>query len=642
VRTKSIALVLSIAAASTAPAPATDAQSVFLLHFLGHEIGRETSTRVAKGQGERVESTFHYDDRGAAVDLTASLETGPNLTPVQLTVKGKTYRYFSADTDVSIDKDHARVRDGSKTTDVALTGTPFFPIDGYAPFGVQEQLIRYWFTHGQPAEIVAPPAGVVRIARRAQTGDEWRLAIGGVVWGIETAWYDAKSSELRGLTTWAGALPFEAVREGSERLRDRYFTEATKDRIADLEALTKKGPAPIASGPYAIVGATVADGTGRPAIDNATVLVRDGRIEAVGPAASVRPTRGVTLVDGKGKTIVPGLWDMHAHASQVDWAPVYLASGVTTIRDMGGEQGFLVAFRNAIDSGRAFGPRMLLAGLVDGPGSRAFGTVWAATPDEGRQVARRYKADGFQEIKIYSLVAPDVVEAIAEEAHALGLMVTGHVPNGMNARSAVEAGFDQIAHMPINGQPGSPAVKELIQFFVEHKTAIDPTQSWGEFLQHPVATPIEAFQPGVTRLPPVLARMIRSTPGGNAEPAAARARLLQSLQNVRDAQRAGVPVVAGTDKGVPGFSVQREIELYVDGGMTPLEALQAATIVPARVMRLERETGTIEAGKRADLLVLDGNPLENIANIRRGVWVVANGKIYDCAALWRAAGYRAD
>ena len=175
-----------------------------------------------------------------------------------------------------------------------------------------------------------------------------------------------------------------------------------------------------------------------------------------------------------------------------------------------------------------------------------------------------------------------------------------------------------------------------VRFFV--RAAIDPTQSWGEFLQHPVATPIEAFQPGVTRLPPVLARMILSTPGGNAEPAAARARLLQSLQNVRDARRAGVPVVAGTDKGVPGFSVQREIELYVDGGMTPLEALQAATIVPARVMRLEKETGTIEAGKRADLLVLDGNPLENIANIRRGVWVVANGK--NISAVRQAAGRR--
>ena len=164
--------------------------------------------------------------------------------------------------------------------------------------------------------------------------------------------------------------------------------------------------------------------------------------------------------------------------------------------------------------------------------------------------------------------------------------------------------------------------------------------SWNELLQHAAATPIESFQPGVARLPAPLARMILSTPGGNGDPAAARARLLQSLQNLRDARQAGVPVVAGTDKGVPGFSVQREIELYVDGGMTPLQAIQAATIVPARVMRLDKESGTVEVGKRADLVVLSANPLDTIASIRSARMVVANGALYDCGKLWAAAGYK--
>jgi imidazolonepropionase-like amidohydrolase len=474
---------------------------------------------------------------------------------------------------------------------------------------------------------------------KTESGERWRLSIDGALWGTETAWFDSRAGELIALTTWAGALPFEAVREGYEPQRDQFIAEAVTDRITDLWQLTRNNP-PKRTGTFALAGATIVDGSGRAPIANGVVLIRDGRIAAVGRSGEVAVPTEVATIDVAGSTIVPGLWDLHAHASQVDWAPVYLASGVTTIRDMGGEMAFLTAFRDAIADGRAFGPRLLLAGLVDGPGPRAFGTVWAATPDEGRQVVRRYKAANFEEIKIYSLVAPEVVKAIADEAHAQGLMVTGHVPNGMTVRDAVEAGYDQIAHMPISGQAGSAPVKELIEFFLAHKTVLDPTMSWNELLQHSAATPIESFQPGVARLPAPLARMILSTPGGNGDSASARARLLQSLQILHDAREAGVPIVAGTDKGVPGFSVQREIELYVDGGMTPLEAIQAATIVPARVMRLDKESGTVEAGKRADLIVLSGSPLEKISNIRSARLVVANGALYDCAALWAAAGYR--
>jgi imidazolonepropionase-like amidohydrolase len=113
-----------------------------------------------------------------------------------------------------------------------------------------------------------------------------------------------------------------------------------------------------------------------------------------------------------------------------------------------------------------------------------------------------------------------------------------------------------------------------------------------------------------------------------------------SLKLLKDAVDSGVPVVAGTDKGVPGLSVLREIELYVEGGMTPLEAIQAATIVPARAMKLEKDSGTVEVGKRADLVILSANPLEKISNIRTAQFVVVNGRLYDCATLWKAAGYR--
>jgi imidazolonepropionase-like amidohydrolase len=352
-------------------------------------------------------------------------------------------------------------------------------------------------------------------------------------------------------------------------------------------------------------------------------------------------------VDLKGMTIVPGLWDMHAHAGQTDWAPVYLASGVTTIRDMGGEEAFLVAIRDAIDSGKALGPRYLLAGLVDGgPSPHAFGKVVADTPEQGVAVTRRYHDEHFQEMKLYSDVKADVGKAIIDEAHRLGMTVTGHVPTAMrgsgpggNGTAVVEAGFDGIAHMALNGESGSDASKAQIAFFKAHHTVMDPTQSWNELSGHPAAIPLDDLLPGVNRLPTPLARMFASMSWGAGDPDAYRTRQRASLKLLKDAVDAGLLVVAGTDKGVPGFSLQREIELYVEGGMTPLQAIQAASILPARAMRIDKDVGTLEVGKRADLVVLTGNPLSNIRNIRTARWVVANGRMWDCDVLWRLAGY---
>jgi imidazolonepropionase-like amidohydrolase len=638
-------LIASLLVIFPAVAQGPDETDQFRLYLLGHEIGRETDRLSIVAGGRRLEATFEYEDRGTPVRLTATLDADAGWAPRRFISKGQTYRYFSSDVDVTVEGARARVRDGSQVTDVEIGAKPFFALDTYAPIGVQEQLIRYWRGRRRPQEILSAPAGPLVISSRAEErvdlGGESvsleRLAITGPVWGRETAWVEP-GGRLAALFTWAGGLPFEAIREGYQSRIERFRDEAIRDRLDDLQQLTE-AVEPVQSDTFALVGATVVDGTRRAPIANATVIVRGGRIEAVGPASRVRPPSSVPKVDVAGATIIPGLWDMHAHASQIDWAPVYLASGVTTIRDMGGEMAFLTAFRDAVSAGEAIGPRMLLAGLIDGPGPRAFGAVSAATADEAQQIVRRYKDAGFRQIKIYSLVSPSVAAAIAVEAHRLGMTVTGHVPNGMTADQAVGVGFDQIAHMPLSGDPGSEQVQSLIGLFVRRRIVIDPTESWNELLGRPAATPIESFQPGVRRLPTPLARMIASLPGSAGDAAAARARLLNSLHLVRDASQAGVLVVAGSDKGVPGFSLQRELELYVEGGMTPLDALRTATANAAQAMRID-DSGTVEGGKRADLVVLTGNPLENISNIRTAKWVVANGKLYDCQKLWEAAGFK--
>ena len=620
------------------------AKPTFRLYLLGHEIGREIVRSSRLPDGERVSFDFSFTDRGTTVELAATLELDAEQNARHFVTKGRTYRLFTADSEVTVTDGRARIRDGARVSTVDAGDRPFFPVDNYAPIGLHERLIRYWIAKGRPAEIVAPPAGTVRISSRGVgpapgriPGRRWeKLAIEGAVWGRQTAWIDLQTKTLQALATWAGGLNFMAIR-GTAAPSSAVAAVAAADQVADLARMSKAAP-PQRTGTYAIVGATVIDGTGKPPLADAVLVVRDGRISVVGPASATPVPAGMAVVDAKGLFIIPGLWDMHAHVGQADWAPAYLASGVTTIRDMGGEFEFLTRFRDAIDKG-GFGPRVLLAGLVDGPGDRSFGAVTAATADEGRAVVRRYHAARFQQIKIYSLVPADAVKAIVAEAHKLGMTVTGHVPAGMTSQSAIEAGFDSLAHMPLRGAPGSDEAKIGIAFFKQHRTVLDPTQSWNELGGHPASVPLEKFLPGVAGLPVSLKRTFDSMPGGNAEPAAWRARLVDSARLLKDAVDAGLLVVAGTDKGVPGFSLPRELELYVAGGMTPLQAIQTATIMPARAMKLDKDTGTVEAGKRADLILLSADPLASISNVRSIRWVIANGRLYDPAALWKAAGF---
>jgi imidazolonepropionase-like amidohydrolase len=207
-------------------------------------------------------------------------------------------------------------------------------------------------------------------------------------------------------------------------------------------------------------------------------------------------------------------------------------------------------------------------------------------------------------------------------------------------REVVEMGMDNIAHLTVRDAPGSEALRDTIAFLKQHGTVIDPTLSWNELLGRSAATSIASFIPRVEHVAPPLRRMLDSANGGAVTPAQAHDRVARSLQIVKALHDAGIPIVAGTDKGVPGVSLAREIELYVEAGIRPLDAIRAATAVPATVMGLANDTGTIRPGLRADLIVVDGNPLERIADIEKVVFVSADGRLYEPAPLWQLGGFR--
>ena len=220
------------------------------------------------------------------------------------------------------------------------------------------------------------------------------------------------------------------------------------------------------------------------------------------------------------------------------------------------------------------------------------------------------------------------------------MTVTGHIPTSMTLLAAIDSGMDQIAHQPIRGDMGSDELNRTIAQLRRHGTVVDPTSSWGEIGGHSQAEPLQRFQPVTQHLPQIFLQTRAAGWGApGVDTATAHARLARSLAVTGALHDAGVPIVAGTDEGVPGFSVYRELELYVIAGFTPMDALRAATAVPAKAMHMDKELGTIEVGKRADLLVLDANPLENIANIRTVRLVMKGGMLFDSAALFRAIGF---
>ena len=667
----------SAEAPSPVPAPASETGK-FRLHKFEQPIGEETYTITREAGTLTLKTDFAFTDRWTKVPLTATLKAADDYTPQSFTIQGKTSRMSGIDSIVEISGPSATVRQGSSqggsenARTVAVPQT-FFTIAGYAPVAMQMALMRYWRSHGSPPQLATLPSGEVQIQDRGSESIDIagrdiqveRYTVRGLIWGMETLWMDGDNNLAALISTDAEFDHFEAVREEYEPALAKFVGSAARDEMAALSELGQSLPGR-RTGTFAFIGATVINTNGKPPIVNATVVTRDGKIVAVGRSKKVKVPSDAQRVDVAGKFIIPGLWDMHAHYEQVEWGPIYLAAGVTTVRDVGNEFEFITAVRDAVNGGKALGPHMLLAGIVDGDSPNALGVARVNSAADARTWVQRYHDAGFQQMKIYSSVKSDNVKAICTEAHRLGMTVTGHIPEGMTAYDGVNDGMDQINHIQYiyallkpkdfneKAAKASPAEragmmasldinsdegKRAVAFLKEHNTVIDPTMALFEFMRRPADVPADKIEPGVDHVAPELREQLVS--GGVPPERAATAQKIvkEELAIIGALHRAGVRMVAGTDQTVPGYSLYREIELYNQAGFTPLEALQAATIVPAQVMHVDGESGSIDVGKRADLDLLDANPLADIHNVRSVRFTVANGVLFESAPLWRSVGF---
>ena len=646
---------LLTAGASWAQPRATADSGAFLLHKFQQPLGKETWSLSATETARTYSVNFKFVDRGSAVPLKTTIELTPDQEPLRLITHGNTSRFSTINDSVSIQNNTATIRvDDSVYTLPVKENT--FPVAGYSPATTQMLLLRYWNKHHQPRIIHALPGGDITISEQGSDAFTFnglplvlkRYLISGLVWGNELLWADEKGQLYCLITNDAEGDKLEAMLEPYESLLPAIIDKAAVYGMQIFDNLTKQQS--VRHNIIAIRNANLIDVENGRATPGMTILVEDGKIKNIGTAGTPIPT-GAFTIDAKGRTVMPGLWDMHAHFEQAEWGPAYLAAGVTTVRDCGNEFGYINAIQQAIDGGKGIGPHILKAGIIDGKGSMSLGIIQASTAEEAVRAVQQYKDNGFVQIKIYSSVSPAMVSVICKEAHRLGLTVSGHIPEGMNLMQGVDSGMDMINHEQyVNSllKKGNDrtidyddtANRKVMDYILSHHVVIDPTLSVFEWIFRSLSDPITNVEPAFYNIPLPLQALFINT-GMPAKKAETYRQVMKNMeQQVAIMFHKGVPIVAGTDMGIPGYSLYRELELYVEGGLTPQEALQTATIIPARVLKRDAFSGSLAVGKDADLIIVDGDPLHDIHDIRKVQTVIKGDKIYDPGQLHRMVGFK--
>ncbi|NEX94510.1 amidohydrolase family protein [Caulobacter sp. 17J65-9] len=493
----------------------------------------------------------------------------------------------------------------------------------------------------------------------AQTVTAWSITgLSGTPFAV---WTDANGATF---ATIGGLSFIRAGYEGDQPALEKAQDEALARKSPELARTLVETPSvPVA---FYDVRAFV---DGKRFAEHQTVVVDKGKIVAVGPIDKVKFPKASRIVDGKGMTLTPGLWDAHMHVGDDYTGPSELSLGVTSVRDPGNNDALTQARRARRAAGELLSPHVYASSLIDGkgPNTAQIANV-AATREEAIQLVDAAKAKGQVGVKFYGTMDPAWIAPAAAEAHKLGLHVHGHVPAGMRPAQAIAAGYDEVTHiyfvamqampddvvnhsngiqrfqgvgryakdMDLNAEP----MKSLIADMAKRGTAVDPTLVVAESLFVPENGDLSpSYAPYVGTLPPTVERGFRQggfAPADGTTRADFRASFKKLVELVGVMHKAGVPIVAGTDGS--GLELVRELELYVEAGFTPAEALAAATSVPARLVGADKHTGTIAVGMDADLVLVDGDPSKTIGDLRHTRLVMMDGKLMEADKLRAAVG----
>ena len=647
----------SAAPALPADIPATAERYSFLM--MGNLAGHQAVWTAPDG----LHIFFQFNDRGRGPKTTSILKLGPDGIPVSETITGNDYMKAAVTENYSLENGIARWKNDDEQGEKKISSPAFYvSLNG----GEIALLAHAALTHG--GKIPLLPEGEAHIQRISaldlEAAGRKKNVVLYAVTGLDFApfyfWLDGEKF-FATVDNWATTIP-----EGWESAAPAMLAAQDKVKQSRAADLADK----LAHHPHGILfdHANVFDAESLKVIPNQQVLITGNRIVSVGPSVSIAENEAPEIIDATGKTLIPGLWDMHAHVGDNDGL-LNLAAGVTSVRDLANDTDSLLARRQRIADGKEIGTRIVLAGIIDGRDEFHGPTkVLVSTEAEARAAVDNYKRLGYVQIKIYSSVPPALVPAIIDEAHKNGLRVSGHIPAGMTASQCVELGFDEIQHVNfliLNFFPEikntntiarlvepakvgaaldltSPQVQSFVKLLQDRHTKLDLTLSVFEdsYLSRAGQIPI-GFQPIANRLPAQVRRGLLSA--GMTPPPGMDETYRKSFAKMMDLAgllyRAGIQIEAGTDN-MAGFALHRELELDAQAGIPPAQVIQNATLNAARIMSLDKDLGSIAPGKLADLVLIDGDPTVSISAIRKTTLVVKDGVLYKPGELYSELGIK--
>jgi len=625
---------------------------------------------VERGDDGTVRVDFIFKDNGRGPEMKEEYTLGAEGTYKRYSCKGTSTFGAPVDETFSLEAGQAAWKSLSDSGSMTVSGAALYSPLGGTPDSFTVALAAA-ARHGGTLPLI--PTGTLSMRTVASQEIEGAggkravrlLAITGVGFTPTFVWGTAGDSPR----LFAFILPgfVQLIEDGWQKSADAL---ETRQKQAEGEALVDVGSRLTHTLPGAtlIRNARVFDSEHAATSAPSDVLLRDGRIVSVTPAGKGAGAADHT-VDAVGRVLLPGLFDMHAHVSRWDGL-LQLGAGVTTVRDMGNDNKTLQQVMSEEKGGRLLMSHIVPAGFLEGesPMSARNGFV-VSDLDGAKKAIDWYAANGYPQIKIYNSFPKAILPETTAYAHSKGLRVSGHIPAFMRAQEAVEQGYDEIQHInqlllnffvtpttdtrtlerfylvaekAVDLDLDSTPVQDFIALLKAKNVVIDPTLATFDFLRQRDGTMSPAYAAVADHMPPDVSRGFKVGQMKIPDDATA-VRYEKSYQKCIDfagrMYKAGIPVVAGTD-GLPGFTLQRELELYVIAGMTPAQALQVATWNGAKYAKVLDDRGSVDAGKRADLILVDGDPTRDISDIRKVAVVFKDGSAYYPAELYGEIGVK--
>lgn len=630
----------------------------------GHQI-------VEQGDDGVTRVDFIFKDNGRGPELKEEFTLGPDGTYVRYAVKGASTFGAPIDETFRRDGDKAKWKSTSDEGERTVSGAALYAPLGGTPAGYSVALAA--IAERGDGKLPLIPGGALSMRKVAQAsvsrGSDRRkvalMSITGVGLTPTFVWATADAKPRLFAMIEPGFL--QLIEEGWEANASALEARQKTAEREVLLAMQRRLAHPL-KGTTLIRNARVFDSRAAKLAAASDVLLRNGRIVSVTPTGK-RRTKARHIVDAGGRVLLPGLFDMHGHLSQWEGG-LNLAAGVTTVRDMGNDNATLQQVMAQERSGALMMPNIVAAGYIEGksPMSSSGGFI-ISNLAEARKAIDWYAKHGYPQIKIYNSFPKEHVRATAAYAHTKRMRVSGHVPAFMRAEEVVEQGYDEIQHinqvllnffvtektdtrtlerfylpaeqtasLDFDGKP----VQDFIALLARKQTVIDPTLTAFDFLRHRAGTVSQTLAAVADHLPPDIQRGLLAGEMKIPDDTTA-ARYEKSYQKMIEftgrLYKAGVPLVAGTDD-VPGFTLHRELELYVQAGLTPSQVLQVATLNGARYSGVLKDRGTIEPGKRAYLVLFEGDPTAQIADVRKAALVIKGTTAYYPSEIYEELGVR--